>query len=222
MTTIYSAFRIALTMLCLSLLAACGGGDENSVPLSTAEEVKMAFDKLPVILGDYGYTMPDEASTADVQMRSIYDPLNKRWDAVVTFRGVILQKVHGNPNGDYTPGVSLMWGGSSYGIITIVTEYTPAQDWSGSSRVFLDDREIESLRYIRTNLGEGHDAAVREIREYHDGWFIVRATFQGDKGSIQRWVMYQPVTQELIDCGEYGSNREPSWGPSLSPACLRR
>lgn len=50
MTTTFPGFRATLAIFGLVILAACGGGDESTIPFSTATEVKAAFlDSRPIL-----------------------------------------------------------------------------------------------------------------------------------------------------------------------------
>lgn len=217
MTTISSAFRAALVALSLAFVAACGGGDESSVPLKTAAEVKAAFEQAPRILKNY-FSI-EKANDPDTEMEYLQANDREPWHLVVRYKGAVvydraLFAIY-TANGTMADGTDVI----------VLNEHQSPGDWSGTSVVFVNGVKVPVLQSLPVNFGQyGYfPAAVREIREYGDGWFIIYARISGRGGYyVNRWAMYRTWSGEFIDCGELDSNREPSWGPGLSPVCVRR
>jgi len=184
--SLFSRVSVIVTAL---FLAACGGSgdDGDTLPLATADEVKVAFDKAPRILPSVGVQVGPPP-------RFMTDPNS------VEYRGVT------------SAGVPI--------VLKIVSTYRLA----ATSTVLVGwvfPPEIQMLPVSYTGYPD-EPVAVRDIREYRDGWLIIYAAWGTYGLSINRWAMYRPITKEFIDCGELGSNREPSWGPPASSVCVRK
>lgn len=214
-------FARIFTVLSVALLAACGGDGEGMSLPATATEVKFAFDRAPVIFENYFFEVATygRASDPDTVMEWHQTSDKDPYRLVIRYKGSTIYdktlwaiyQIHGTT----TDGTNLI----------IVTEYPSPGGISGESVVFLNGAKVPVLQSLPVDFGQyGHfPAAVREIREYREGWLIIFATLRS-RGDyyVNRWAMYHPVTREFIDCGELDSNRDSSWGPSSSSTCVRR
>lgn len=189
------------------------------MPLATAVEVKESFDQAPQMLQNYFAQSARERGLVEMEYLQD-DDFKDPWHLVIHYKGeVIYDKI--------LWAIYQVHGITSDGTdVIVVTEYESPGSWSGVSVVFVNGEIIPLLQSLPVNFGQRGDspAAVREIREYQDGWFIIYATLRarGDYDA-RRWAMYHPGSKEFVDCGELNSNRDPtSWGPSASPLCVLR
>ncbi len=205
-----------LALVSALLIAACGGGD--SVPLDNAAEVKTTFDAAPSRLQSWYSQSKEERGDVQMMLYPVDLFLPEPFHLVVSYRGRI---IYDEQRWLITERHAVMSDGTD---VVVVSEHVSAGDWSGSSIVFINGEKITRLQSLPVPIsGQDYPAAVRDIREYRDGWIMLVASLNGRGGYyVYRWAMYHPKTGEFVDCGEYGSNREPSWGPPMSSICRQR
>lgn len=204
-----------LALLSAFLLIACGGGDDT--PLSTAAEVKTAYDAAPSVLESWHAQSKEEQG--DVVMMQ-YRPdftLQEPFRLVVFYQG---RTIYDERRWLIGQGHMIMSDGTD---VVLINEYAGSRD-SGNSVVLINSQRPTAIQSLPVQVpGQDYVAAVRDIREWRDGWLIISASYIAPWGStINRWVMYHPKKQEFVDCGELGSNRHPDWGPAASPICRYR
>lgn len=205
-----------LALLSAFLFIACGGGDD--APLPTATEVKAVYDAAPPVLQSW-YSQP--ASARGEVVMTQYRPdfsLSQPFRLVVAYKG---KTIYDERRWLITERHAIMSDGTD---VTIVTAYDePSVSISGVSAVFINGEKIAKLQSLPVRItGQDRSAAVRDIREWRDGWLLIYASYSAQNGSISRWAMYHPKTGDFVDCGELGSNRWPDWGPSVSSVCQYR
>lgn len=206
----------------LSLLAACGGGgdDELSVPLATAVDVKVAFDTAPQLVNNY--SVQTSAERGNVEMVYLdQSTSNDPYHLIVRYKSTTIYD-------KAIWGIYSLHGIASDGTdMILLSEYSSPGSWSGESVVFINGEKVPAIQFLPVRFSgkdypaTDYPAAVRDIREYRDGWLIIFATIYARGGYyVNRWAMYRPRSGEFVDCGELDSEREPSWGPSVSMACV--
>gem|GEM_PF-5535082 len=91
-----------------------------------------------------------------------------------------------------------------------------------TSKVVVGEALPPKLQSITARIaGIDNPVPVLDVREYQ-GWLILYASLRAVAAvdwRVDRWVMYQPGTKQLVDCGESGSIRPPEWGVSVSSEC---
>lgn len=198
------------------LVAACGGGDDT--PLPTAVEVKAAYDAAPPVLQSW-YAQPASAR-GDVVMTQ-YRPdftLTQPFRLVVSYQN---RTIYDERRWFITDRHAIMSDGTDVLLVTAYDE--PSVSISGTSVVFINGEKLAKLQSLPVRItGQDRSAAVRDIREWRDGWLLIYASYSAQQGLIGRWAMYHPKTGEFVDCGEFGSSRWPDWGPSAPDICLYR
>lgn len=221
MPQICSFARLAV-LFAATLIAACGGSDEPEVPFATATDVKAAYDAAPQIMSDYFSGRGTKNPLVYMRYLKQGEPGNFRepWHFVIQYGDkVIYDNAVTFPYADHGvafKGVDLI----------VVREHSSSPNLPATkSVVFVNGERIQVLESISVNMGASGilPAVVYDVREYR-GWLIIYA----GKGvynapwRVERWVMYHLESKTFVDCGEYGSNRHPDWGPSAPSVCERR